>query len=207
MNLLAEFLSPCYMALNNLPDHILIEECRNGNDKAFNILFKRYFNKLYQFSLRYVKDSAVAEELVMDLLLQIWEKRYNINTDGEIGPYIFKAMKNTVFNHLRKKTNTHVEFENTPEHLLQATASIDDIEYKELTIVHQQAIDRLSPQRRRVFELSREKDMSHKEIATHLNLSVNTVENHISASLQFIRKRFKIYSDVIMLLLIFCRLF
>jgi RNA polymerase sigma-70 factor (family 1) len=190
------------MPFRDLPDHILIKKCCDGNDRAFNVLFKRYFNKLYQFSLRYVKDTVVAEELVMDLLLQIWEKRYNIKTDGEIGPYIFKAMKNTLFNHLRKKTNAYIELADVPENLLQATASVEDLEFKELTLVHRQALENLSPQRRRVFELSRNENMPHKEIATHLNISVNTVENHISASLQFIRKRFKVYSDVVIVLII-----
>lgn len=63
------------MEFKDLPDHILIDECRTGNTKAFDILFERYFNKLHFFSLKYLRDRALAEEMVIDIMIKLWEKK------------------------------------------------------------------------------------------------------------------------------------
>ena len=184
------------MPFKNLPDNRLIQHCREGNDKAFNELFRRYFNKLHQFSLRYVRDETIAEGLVLDLLLRVWQQTDHIHTDGEIAPYLFTAMKNTLFNHIRKKNVLTVSLDFVPEYSLTSGAADETIESKELAGIYHTILEQLSPQRKKVFQMSREQDMSHKEIAAELRLSVNTVENHISASLRFLRRNLKKYADV-----------
>lgn len=184
------------MPFKNLPDNRLIQHCREGNDKAFNELFRRYFNKLHQFSLKYVKDETIAEGLVLDLLLRIWQKTDHIHTDGEIAPYLFTAMKNTIFNHIRKREVLTVSLDFIPEYSLTSRAADENLESKELTNIYHAMLEQLSPQRKKVFQMSREQDMSHKEIAAELQLSVNTVENHIGASLRFLRTNLKKHADV-----------
>jgi len=97
--------------LEDLPDNLLLAQCRNGNEAAFNVLFRCYFNKLYQFSLKFIKDESIAESLVLDLLLQIWQKSENINSTTEIAPYLFTAMKNRILNHRRKKYQETITLE------------------------------------------------------------------------------------------------
>jgi len=184
------------MPFKNLPDNRLIQHCREGNDKAFNELFRRYFNKLHQFSLKFVKDESVAEELVLDLLLKVWQKTDLIQTDGEIAPYLFKAMKNTLFNHIRKREIPTIALDLLPEHCAIGPAADEAVESRELNDIYRTMLEQLSPQRKKVFQMSREHDMTHKEIAAELQLSVNTVENHIGASLSFLRRNLKKYSDV-----------
>jgi len=184
------------MPFKNLPDNRLIQHCREGNDKAFNELFRRYFNKLHQFSLKFVKDESVAEELVLDLLLKVWQNTDQIQTDGEIAPYLFRAMKNTLFNHIRRKTVLTVSLDLIPEESITSRAADAEIESKELSLIYHTMLEQLSPQRKKVFQMSREHDMTHKEIAAELQLSVNTVENHIGASLSFLRRNLKKYADV-----------
>lgn len=188
------------MIFKGLPDQTLIQHCKDGNDRAFNELFRRYFNKLYQFSLKYVKDETIAEGLVLDLLLKIWQKSEEIRTDGEIAPYLFTAMKNTLFNHIRKKHKITVSLESIPEHGLAGASPAEDFEAKELQTVYSNTLKQLSPQRKKVFEMSRDMDMSHKEIAAELKLSVNTVENHVSTSIRFLRRELQKYTDVALLL-------
>lgn len=184
------------MAFKDLPDNQLVRLFKEGQEKAFNELFSRYFNKLHQFSLKYVKDASIAEELVLDLLLRVWQHSDHIRTDGEIGPYLFTAMKNTLLNQLRKKTLSSVSLDLTPETGLPVIAADEQLQTAELKAGYDLTLQQLSPQRKKVFQMSRDQEMSHKEIAAELNLSVNTVENHISASLKFLRGKLKKYTDV-----------
>ncbi|NRF38340.1 RNA polymerase sigma-70 factor [Pedobacter foliorum] len=190
------------MIFKGLPDRTLIDHCKEGNDKAFNELFRRYFNKLYQFSLKYVKDESIAEGLVLDLLLKIWQKSDEIRTDGEIAPYLFSAMKNTLFNHIRKRQEVTVPLDLVSECVMKSSSPAEDFEAKELQFAYSNTLTQLSPQRKKVFVMSREMDMNHKEIAAELKLSLNTVENHISASIKFLRRELQKHTDIALLLAI-----
>ncbi|WP_029279182.1 RNA polymerase sigma-70 factor [Pedobacter borealis] len=188
------------MTYKGLPDGTLIHHCKEGNDLAFNELFRRYFNKLYQFSLKYIKDEAVVEELVLDLLLRIWQKSDQIMVEGELAPYLFTAMKNTLFNHIRKKQKITVPLESISEQTYVGSMISEDFEAGELRLAYSNLLKQLSPQRKKVFEMSRDMDMNHKEIAGELQLSVNTIENHISAALRFLRQGLQKHTDIALVL-------
>ncbi|SDD77741.1 RNA polymerase sigma-70 factor, ECF subfamily [Mucilaginibacter pineti] len=190
------------MGFKNLPDHLLIQKCREGNSKAFDQLFFRYFSRLYKYTIHHTGNEQLAEELVMDLMLWIWNKKETIEVKGDLSSYLFKAIKNAIYNHFRK-----IELDTIPIDLIivdpPAYDNIDDqIAARELEEEYQLSLTMLTPQRRKVFELSREQDMTYAEIAGHLNLSVKTVEAHVSASLQFMRKRFKNYADLVTLIVV-----
>ena len=191
------------MDLKVLSSLSLFRKSREGDEQAFNVIFDRYFKKLYKFTLSKNNNAALAEELVMDLMLTLWNKRESLEIKGDLGAYLFRAMKNTIYSHSRKK-----ELSTSPLDLLE----IDPVAYQmansklavnEIQQQYKISIALLTPQRRRVFKLSREEDMSQSEIARHLNISVKTVESHISASLQFMRERFKDYADIMLVVMIF----
>lgn len=195
------------MDLKVLSSLSLFRKSREGDEEAFNVIFDRYFKKLYKYTLSQNNNAALAEELVMDLMLTLWNKRESLEIKGELDAYLFRAMKNTIYSHSRKK-----ELSTSPLDLLE----IDPVAYQmtnsklavnEIQQQYKISIALLTPQRRRVFKLSREEDMSQSEIARHLNISVKTVESHISASLQFMRERFKDYADIMLVVLIFKKLF
>jgi RNA polymerase sigma-70 factor (family 1) len=189
------------MEFKNLPDHILIHECRIGNAKAFDVLFERYFNKLHFFSLKYLKDRALAEEMVMDIMVKLWEKKDDFRAGISIGPYLFRAMKNAIVDHYRKKGLETVFLEQSHEELHISNSTENELDFDELHQIYQLNLEKLSPQRRRVFEMSRHENMTYPEIARHLNLSVKTVESHISASLAYLRKSLHIYTDTLLVII------
>ena len=194
------------MAFKDLPDLTLIEECRKGNSKAFDTLFKRYFNKLYKYTCYHVKDTQLAEELVMDLMLWLWNKRESIEVKGSLSAYLFRAVKNAIYNHFRRNELITTSIELEPVETVADTLTDDQLSKKELDEQYKINLTRLTPQRQKVFRLSREEDMTYTEIAAHLNLSVKTVEAHMTASLQFMRNSLKDYSELITIL-IFIKLF
>lgn len=189
------------MAYKDLPDHQLLEDCRQGNDKAFNILFQRYFNKLHFFALKFIKDRALTEELVMDIITRLWEKRENFNTETELGPYLFRALKNAIIDEYRKKELEVVEIEQVPEKYFVGNSTDDRFCLEELKSVYHVELGKLSPQRRKVFEMSRHRDMTYSEIANDLNLSVKTVESHVSAALIYLRKSLRTYTNTFLTLI------
>lgn len=172
-----------------LSDPELIEKFRNGDIKAYNTLFDRYIDKMVGFTYSLLKDAEIARELVMDVMLRLWQKKGDIVVETELGPYLFKSLKNAVYNHLRKGRIITQPLEGYNEEGVGASQAADEpLLYKEMTRLYKEKLDSLPAQRRKIFHLSREKNMSYEEIAKELNLSVHTVRNQMSSSLQYLRK-------------------
>ena len=181
-----------------LSDHQLLEFCRNGNDKAFDIIFQRYFKPLYSLSLKYLRNPEVAEELVMDLMMWLWEKRtVDFCPDGNLKAYLFRAIRNSVISFFRKKTLATEPIDVYHEETMEDSRQADHNQvYSEIDNCFQQKLSELSPQRRKVYEMSREEEMTYPQIARKLNLSANTVKSHMSFSLNHLRKSMHEYLDV-----------
>jgi RNA polymerase sigma-70 factor (family 1) len=178
-----------------LSDKELLEYCANDDLKAFNVLFDRYSGKVYRYTLSYVRDECFAEEAMMDLMLWIWDKRHTLKIQGEVHSYIFRAAKNATIKAIRKKAIALSPIEAIENNLAYTSASADEqINTRELEIKYNLHLDRLSPQRKKVFQMSRERDLSHAEIAADLDISINTVKNHIKSALSHFREQFEDYS-------------
>ena len=189
--------------IKDLPDKILLEKHRLGDAAAFDIIFKRYYDPLFNYAKKIVRDAEVAEELTMDVLLRLWQKKEAIETVSSLRPYLYRAIKNATFNHYRKKVLDTVPIELIPEQAAYATAAADDqLKYAELEKIYYQNLNQLSPQRQKVFRMSREENMTYNQIAKDLGLSTNTVENYMVASLSFFRKNLKEHADRISIIIV-----
>ena len=175
-------------------DKFLLGACHSGQIAAYEEIFLRYSGRLFNFALKYARDTAIAEELMMDVLFWVWQNREQLDEVQNLAPYLFRAMRNKVFNHLRIAALQTTPLEalvnditdgSTPEHVISLT---------ELKVQYQESLERLNPKCRNVFLLSREDQMSYAEISAHLNISVKTVEGHISNALKFLRKDLSHYS-------------
>ncbi len=194
--------------INELPDQLLLEKFRAGNAMAFNILFKKYYNGLLGYALKNLRDSGLAEELCMDVMLGLWKQKGEIEVQDDLKPYLYKSVKNAIYNHYRKKALQTVSLDILTElpHLTSRDAD-HELQLKELQNIYNEQLEKLSPQRRKVYEMSRLENKSYSEIAADLNLSVNTVENYMVASLAFFRKNLKEHADLSIILAIFFNLF
>lgn len=182
--------------VRELSDQELLERQGRGDAGAFNILFKRYYNSLLSYVLKNVADSFIAEELTMDVMLRLWEKKGEIYVEDDLRPYLFRAVKNSIYNHYRKKILDTVPLEHAREQHQQTSASADEaINSRDLEKIYLLKLHELSPQRRKVYQLSREENMTYAEIAKNMGLSINTVENYMVASLHFFRKHLKEHAD------------
>jgi len=189
--------------IKDLPDAVLLEKHKNGSPAAFDFLFKRYYAALYRYALKNIKDTFVAEELVMDVMLGLWKKQGDISIETDLGPYLYRSVKNALYNHYRKKIMATVELDEQLEtEVVKSRPADDALVYAQLEEIYREKLSQLSPARRKVFQMSREENKTYAEIASDMNLSVNTVENYMVAALSFFRQHIKEHADFTLFLLL-----
>lgn len=192
------------LALPELTDVLLLDECRKGNTKAFDVLFDRYSGKLYHYALKYIRNEALAEEAMMDLMFWLWDKRHQLDPEVQLAPYLFRAMKNAVIKVMTRQQTRTVPLDLAGDPFTEDADGM--LRQRQLQDVYNEKLNALSQQRQKVFRLSRHHDKSHAEIAEEMNLSLFTVKNHIKASLTYFRDELKDYIDITTLIIIFLSL-
>ena len=165
----------------------------------FKVLFKEYFRPLTVFAKQYVKVQEVAEDIVQDLFLYLYEKEDSGEHDNRDGHYLFRLVRYRCLNHLefqnirnRKHPELQSHSASNPHDPLETLERIE-LEHKYL-----QSLENLSPKCREVFEMSRLEGKKNQEIANELKLSKRTVETHISQALKILRKKLGDYLSVIL---------
>lgn len=168
-------------------ESLILRVIEHDDYYAFELLFKKMYNPLCQFCIKFVKSPEVAEELVSDVFFSIWKNRNRLIISSPKA-YLFTSVRNKAFDHLRKvKKQVHCDIENAT-HLPADTANSQDIlVLRELTASMEQSIARLPKQCRLIYELSRDQGLKYKEIATILQVSVKTVETQMGRALKHLR--------------------
>lgn len=190
-----------------IDEHELVIRLISGDEDAFCELYAAYKNRLLFFAMKFVKSRDFAEDIFQDAFTIIWQSRRFINPDASFSSYLYTIVRNRILNQIRD-----LDKEDTlKEHILaQAIDYTDDTKEKilanDLREIINKALEKLTPRQREIFEMSREAQMSHKEIADALDISVNTVQEHISISLRTIRTFLSKYSDTYadLLLILIC---
>jgi len=172
--------------------HHQIKRWLQNEDTAFEQVFHYYYPRLYRYAIRYLKNEFWAEELSMEVLARIWEKRSLITKAETFENYLFTAARNHLINHWRRKIVGLLSLETLSTRLgdiqdTATTSAYDPVLSKELEATYNSSLSDLPPQRRRVFLLHRNEHLSYKEIAEKLDISPRTVENHIGAALKQLR--------------------
>lgn len=179
----------------------------DGDEDAFCELYAAYKNRLLYFAMKFVKSREFAEDIFQDAFTVVWQSRRFINPDASFSSYLYTIVRNRILNQLRDMSNE----DQLKEYILsQAVDASNDtkseILLNDLKEVIGRALEQLTPRQREVFKMSRDLQLSHKEIADALGVSVNTVQEHISVSLKVIRSYLTKYSDTTadILLILFC---
>jgi len=172
----------------------LLEAFAKGDQKAFEKLFKEYYDSTCRYIIRMIRDKDTTEEIVQTTFVNLWEKRAMIRSDISFRSYLFRAAHNTALNYIKHK-----------KVVARHVASKQDriVEVKKNFVSHQpdfeiqkrikDAISDLPAQCQRVFRLSREEGLKYHEIADELGISKKTVEVHMGKALKMLRERLKDY--------------
>jgi RNA polymerase sigma-70 factor (ECF subfamily) len=172
-----------------MSDRELLGRLRDGDSTAFDEIFRTWYAPLVRTAERMLGDRAVAEELVQDVMLELWRRRETLAPDGSPQAYLFQATRNRALNHLRHlrvaaRGETHAARELT----MPAQADRDAAQ-GELEAAVRGAMAALPPRCREVFELSRVQGLKYAEIAQTLGVSVKAVEAQMGRALRVMRER------------------
>lgn len=186
----------------------LILRLIGGGEDAFCELYATYKNRLIYFAMRFLKSREYAEDVFQDAFTVVWQSRRFINPDASFSSYLYTIMRNRILNQLRNAANEEKLKESILSQALDYTEDTKrEVMLNDLKSLISHALQQLTPRQREIFEMSREAQLSHKEIADKLGISVNTVQEHISTSLKLIRTYLIKYSGseyVDLLLLLIC---
>lgn len=159
-----------------------------GEEQAFQSLYEKYHSHLYYFALKFLKSGALAEEVVHDVFLKIWENRKNLRADLNFKAYVFTICKNHIVNTLLRATKEREIKNKIAQHLTTSHNELEEtVVYDDYMHLAYEAIHHLPPQRQLVFKLCREEGKTYAEIAETLNISTGTVRDHIVKAGKFIK--------------------
>lgn len=179
---------------------IYVDMAANSDIQSFNTLYNEYYLRFIRFAEGYLKDEAVAEDFVSEAFTAFWENRKNLSPDTKPQAYILTIVKNKCLNYLQHlQTRQRIEKEiqdhafwklNLEISTLQA-CDPDFLFSKEIQHIIDITLNRLPQKTRRIFVLNRYEGLSYKDISEKMNLSVKTIEFHISKALAQLRLSLK----------------
>ncbi|RIH63105.1 RNA polymerase sigma-70 factor [Mariniphaga sediminis] len=169
----------------------LLQQLKKSSPFAFQVLFDKYSQKIYRFSLSYLKDKAEAEEIVQEVFMKIWSSRNELVDHTSFESFLFTMAKNAILNTLRKSKYHQAYLEYSKLHPGKNVLLDEELDFNELNRAYQKSVEGLSPRRREIYCLSKEKNLSNAEIAKKMDISVKTVENQMTAALAEIKKNLR----------------
>lgn len=168
----------------------LLHNVSQGDEKAFGEIFHLYRNKVYTIAYRLTVAAPVAEEILLDVFLQVWLKREELKDVMHFKAWLFTITRNRTFSMLKQMAaqKTAISLHEGDDLLLETTEHPGDrLEEKEYRQILRQAVTRLSPQQKKVYTLIKEQGLKRDEAASALNIAPETVKRHLSEAMHFIR--------------------
>lgn len=172
-------------------DAYCLIKIKEGDEFYFNVIFEKYRNQLFTYLYKVSKSKEIAEEIVLDVFLKLWHGREAITEIQKLESFLYTIAHNKAIDFFRAAKRSPVLQEavwDAITNVASAESADNRLQHHNLELLIKEAISQLSPQRRKVFELRQEHGLSYAEIADALNLSPNTVRNHLAASVEFIRE-------------------
>lgn len=168
-----------------------IEAVSRGDEQAFESLFLHYFPRIKGFISGILQNEEEAEDISQDIFVSMWQNRERLTNIENLNAYLFRIAKNTVFRHIERSL-LFKDYQQQTEHAAFVSGENDSIEEelyaKELEFLISVAVEKMPPQRKQIYQMSRVDGLSNDEIATRLSISKRTVENHLTLALADIRK-------------------
>lgn len=165
----------------------LLQQLKNGDQKAFRTLFDRFYKYLVVTVYNISGDDHLARDLAQDIFFELWKKRESIEIKSSLKSYLRRAVVNRTLNAIKAKRLDY----NEPEKLPEKSHTFDDaqqtLEAEEMKTLIHKTIDSLPEKCRMVFVLCRIEGLSHKEVATKLGISTKTIENQMTKALKVLR--------------------
>jgi RNA polymerase sigma-70 factor (ECF subfamily) len=167
-----------------------LQHLRRGDKKAFEVVYRKYSGRVYNFFLSLLRDEFAAEDLTQNVFMKIWEKRESIDPDGHFDAYLFTIARHMIARESEKRLQEECLRETLWERGDSAdTATEEFIEVESLRAYINTLIEQFPPVRKHVFTLSRIHHLSNREIGLQLSISEKTVESHLYRAMRFLKSK------------------
>lgn len=167
---------------------ILLRQVAEGDEKAFRLIFDHYKAPFHAAAFKMTHSADIAEEITQEVFVKLWLKRKLIAAAKKPDSYVFVILHNCIYFHFRKLAHEHQlklklgleteDSENSIETL------IDEKEHRNIL---ENIINQLPPQQKLIYKMAKQGSISRDEIARQLNISPNTVRNHLSSAVEYLR--------------------
>lgn len=172
------------------PDDMLLSRLQNGDEKAFTAIYERYNKMLYVLAYKYLKDTFLAEDIVQQVFLKLWESRSLFVGFVHLRNYLYTMTKNLVLNEIRDNLSdmekNYAVIQNAPEFEDKLQSALEE---KDLFQHFYKILAELPEQKRKVCLLKIRDNLSNQEVADKLHISVPTVKSHYSQAIKLLRDK------------------
>lgn len=182
------FITNLLLALKDQKTHDLALRLRNDDIHAFNTLYWEYHAAVYANALKLIKDPVIVEDIVQEVFVTVWGKRHTIDPEQDLAGWLFVISYHKAIDQLKRKLKEALAHKkiriSIEDHSILVNA---DLKEEQLTAI-EEAMDQLSPQKRKVFELCKVQGRTYKKAAEELHISKYTVKEYLSEAMVSIRK-------------------
>ena len=165
----------------------LLRRIAENDEASFRILFDQYKDRFYAVALKMTGTTVVAEEMVQDIFLKVWQNRAILTDINNPDSYFFTILYRQIFRHYKK-----IALDRKLLQLIAESSSFQNITDETILaqeterLIHE-AVNKLPPQQGLVFKMSKLDGLTREQIAEQLQISPNTVRNHLADAVKFIR--------------------
>ncbi len=184
-----------------------LENRKLSNPEYFEFLFKEYYPLLFNTLFKLTGSKELTEDIIQETFINIWQNAHKIKVKTSIKSYIFGAAINNALTRLKKeKTNINIDYPAEDDNMFIISSNddpADQIHYLETRKKVRKAVNNLPPACKAIFIMARHDNMSYKEIASIMNISVKTVDNQLWKAMKILKEELKeLLSTVTFILLL-----
>lgn len=168
----------------------LKQELKASNKAALTLLFDTYHQELCVYAYHFTGDHEISKDIVQNVFVNLWKRRKKLNSIDSIKNFLYKSVYNGFLNHYRdSKKFTDFDFEYMVA--IEDTSHENEENLKRQIEILRLEVEKLPPKCKRIFIMSKQEGLTNIEIADFLNISIKTVENHITNAFKILRERLK----------------
>ena len=175
------------LSLSHVPDLELILLINQEEEQAFTEIYNRYWEKMASYAVRLTKSEEEAADIVQEIFVSLWNRRTTLTVKSTLGAYLIRSTRNLCLRYIERNINTSDFLDKMTEQAVDNSLNIEEsISLKELQDNIDLGIAKLPKKMREVYLLSRDEQLSYREIAEKLNIAEGTVKKQVSNALKII---------------------
>lgn len=186
---------------NHEEDFVLIQQLRQNEVAAFIELYNRYHTKMYGWLIQFVKFPELAEDIIQETFLKVWEVRHRLQPHQSFPAYLYRISRNKAFKWLKKISRDEELRSRVMIHsAIESSDPEKDFQWQQYQLLLENAVDNLPEQRKKVFKLCRQNYKTYDEVALELGISPNTVKEHMIKAVKDLRQYFYKYERITLMI-------